>query len=88
MSAYYLPWILLLVLSLWASLAAFLWALKRGQFSEQERARYLPLRGEPIAPLRKDLSGSPELIVGFAVLGIGGLVMAAVIVLLFMTGGI
>src|SRR5512143_1166284 len=45
-SGYYLPWVLLIVVSLWVSLAAFFWALRHGQFSEQERARYLPLRGE------------------------------------------
>ena len=29
------------------SLVVFLWALKTGQFSDQQRARYLPLAGEP-----------------------------------------
>ncbi len=43
---YYLPWVLLIVASLWVSLAGFFWALKSGQFSDQDRARYLPLRGE------------------------------------------
>ena len=46
MSGYYLPWVLLIVVSLWVSLAGFFWALRHGQFSEQERARYLPLRDE------------------------------------------
>ena len=29
------------------SLVVFLWALKRGQFKDQERARFLPLDDEP-----------------------------------------
>lgn len=36
-------WLTLVVLSLSVSLAAFLWGLKSGQFSDQERARFLPL---------------------------------------------
>jgi cbb3-type cytochrome oxidase maturation protein len=36
-------WITLVILSLGISLFAFLWALKNGQFSDQTRARYLPL---------------------------------------------
>jgi cbb3-type cytochrome oxidase maturation protein len=55
--SYYVPWILLLAAGLGVSLAGFLWALAHGQFSDQERARYLPLRGEAdrsfqAAPLR------------------------------------
>ena len=46
MSFYYLPWIMLVVISLWVSLAAFFWAFRHGQLADQERARYLPLRGE------------------------------------------
>jgi len=36
-------WLTLVVLSLSVSLAAFLWGLKSGQFSDQEKARFLPL---------------------------------------------
>jgi cbb3-type cytochrome oxidase maturation protein len=43
---YYLPWMLLLAAGLGASVAGFFWALANGQFSDQDRARYLPLRGE------------------------------------------
>ena len=35
------------------SLVVFFWALRRGQFKDQERARFLPLEDEPeIAPVR------------------------------------
>ncbi len=48
--AYYVPWVLLVVVSLWAALAGFIWALSNGQFSDQQRARFLPLRDLPPAP--------------------------------------
>ncbi|MCU0590837.1 MAG: hypothetical protein MUC57_05110 [Desulfobacterales bacterium] len=35
------------------SLAVFLWALDRGQFRDQRRARFLPLEGAPAAPPAK-----------------------------------
>ncbi len=36
-------WLFLVVISLAVSLAALIWAVRAGQFSDQERARYLPL---------------------------------------------
>lgn len=51
----YLPlWIILVAFSLLASLAAFFWGLHSGQFSDQERARFLPLRDTGPAPVIKD----------------------------------
>jgi nitrogen fixation-related uncharacterized protein len=41
-------WVTLVAVSLWVSVLAFVWALRTGQFSDQGRARYLPLRGEPL----------------------------------------
>jgi cbb3-type cytochrome oxidase maturation protein len=43
---YYVPWIMLILASICVSLGGFFWALRHGQFDEQNRARYLPLRGE------------------------------------------
>ena len=40
---FFLGWILLIMAGLAASVAIFYWALRTGQFSDQERARYLPL---------------------------------------------
>lgn len=42
----YSSWIGLVTMSLLVSLAAFVWALRDGQFSDQGRARYLPLHDE------------------------------------------
>ncbi len=41
---YFSVWIILVAFSLWFSLMAFFWGLQSGQFSDQERARFLPLR--------------------------------------------
>jgi cbb3-type cytochrome oxidase maturation protein len=40
---YYAGWLYLVGISLAASIVAFIWALRAGQFSDQDRARYLPL---------------------------------------------
>ena len=41
---YSFGWMTLVIISLAASLVAFIWGLCSGQFAEQARARYLPLR--------------------------------------------
>ncbi|MHC1728808.1 MAG: cbb3-type cytochrome oxidase assembly protein CcoS [Syntrophobacteraceae bacterium] len=46
---YYAGWLLLVVISLGVSLAAFIWGLRAGQFSDQDRARYLPLGEDLLA---------------------------------------
>lgn len=42
-------WLALVMVSLWISLVAFVWGLKSGQFSEQSRVRYFPLRDQTTA---------------------------------------
>ncbi len=39
-------WILLIIVSLGAGLAAFVWGVSSGQFADQDRARYLPFAAE------------------------------------------
>jgi len=46
---YSLGWLALVIISLAVSLIAFMWGLGNGQFSDQTRARYLPLR-EQLSP--------------------------------------
>ena len=57
---YYAGWLYLVAVSLIVSIAAFIWALRDGQFSDQERARYLPLGkdllSEPIAAVSRTKS--------------------------------
>ena len=54
---YYAGWLFLVGTSLTVSLVAFIWALRAGQFSDQDRARYLPLGkdllSQPIIPLSR-----------------------------------
>ncbi len=74
---YYLPWVFLVVASLWVSLAAFFWGLKSGQFSDQTRARFLPLRDEAMSPgLKNPSQPSPEVYLLFGILGLGCLILA------------
>ena len=37
-------WFLFMIIGILFAIAMFAWAVKRGQFEEQNRARYLPLR--------------------------------------------
>ena len=44
----YFPYfIAYMVIGLVISVAVFLWAVKAGQFKDQQRARFLPLQGQP-----------------------------------------
>ena len=68
---YFYGWITLVVISLWMSLVAFIWALRSGQFSDQGRARYLPLRNEySPAPAKNPSKITVEV---YALLFIGGI---------------
>jgi cbb3-type cytochrome oxidase maturation protein len=74
---YYLPWVFLVVASLGVSLAAFFWGLKSGQFSDQTRARYLPLRDKCLSPgLKTPAKTGPGVYLLFGILTLGCLVVA------------
>jgi cbb3-type cytochrome oxidase maturation protein len=82
---YYLSWIILVVISLWVSVVGFIWALKSGQFSDQSRACYLPLRDDyPVPPVKNPAKLSSEVYFLFAVLGIG---CSILLIALIMTYG-
>ena len=73
----YSYWISLVVISLGISLAAFFWALWSGQFSEQGRARYLPLSDAMISqPLERPPQVRVEAYVLLAIVVLGVLGMA------------
>jgi cbb3-type cytochrome oxidase maturation protein len=66
---YYLGWTILVGISLWVSLIAFVWALRSGQFADSGRARYLPLAdAHPPAPA---VGGNKLTLEGYVLLGIG-----------------
>jgi nitrogen fixation-related uncharacterized protein len=48
-----LPWFSLMAAGLVASVALLFWGHRSGQFADQERARYLPLRDEEQFPPRQ-----------------------------------
>jgi hypothetical protein len=63
------------------SLAVFIWALDRGQFRDQSRARFLPLEGTPAAaPARLNRKGLIETWGLFALACCGLAASASVIV--------
>ncbi len=85
---YYIPWVLLIAASLAARLVGFIWALRNGQFSDQQRARYLALRDEPIPAAEKESSRiSREVYFLLFILGAGGVMMLAVLWRVLVTFG-
>jgi hypothetical protein len=63
------------------SLAVFFWALNRGQFRDQRRARFLPLEGAPAAaPAKLSRKGLIETWGLFALAGCGLAGSVAVII--------
>jgi cbb3-type cytochrome oxidase maturation protein len=43
-------WVILVIISVGLSLAAFIWGLRSGQFADPERARYLAISERSLAP--------------------------------------
>jgi cbb3-type cytochrome oxidase maturation protein len=79
---YYTGWISLVIISLWFSVVAFIWALWSGQFSDQTRARYLPFCDDESLPAIKKpqgLTAESYALITIAVLGL--LALAAPIIM-------
>jgi nitrogen fixation-related uncharacterized protein len=75
-------WIALVIVSLWISLIGFVWGLASGQFSEQARARYFPLRDQTSpAPPGNPARLTAEVYVLFGIFACGMLVMLAPVLL-------
>jgi cbb3-type cytochrome oxidase maturation protein len=84
----YFPYFITYILAGFAiSLIAFLWALKNGQFQEQQRARFLPLEAEmPLSPDRVSRWKRLEIYALFFLAGVGLLTSAAVLVVALVSG--
>jgi len=59
------------------SLLAFFWALKNGQFKEQQRARFLPLEDEQDQPVKRVSKIRPYEIYTLILLALAGLAASA-----------
>jgi len=80
---FYLGWIALTATGVLVSIAVFVWAVRSGQFSDQGRARFLPLSDEIPNPCVADPSRlSIEVYVLMGVFGMGVLAMASTIALI------
>lgn len=70
------------------SLVVFFWALNRGQFNDQQRARFLPLEDHPAeAPVKLTRMGRWQTILLFAMAGTGLVATAVAIVVSLITAG-
>jgi cbb3-type cytochrome oxidase maturation protein len=77
-------WILFMLVGLTVTMWIFIWAVKRGQFDDQDRARYLPLLSEPMPAITiQKIPWSKEMsvIVIALVLGLSSIVRMLYIVL-------
>lgn len=76
----YFPYLVAYIaIGLILSLLVFFWALKAGQFRDQQRLRYLPLRDETMgAPAPTSRFGRLETF-GLFFLAVGGLVASAAV---------
>jgi len=65
------------------SLVVFFWALNRGQFHDQQRARFLPLEGTAAAPAKLSRKGLIETwgLVALACCGLAGRVAVIIFAL-------
>ena len=78
---YYYFFIIFIFSGLFFGIVVFLWALKSGQFKEQQRARYLPLEDEQEVPHHEvSRSGKLQSYVLFGILILGLVVVASVVV--------
>ena len=85
---YYPFFALYIVVGLIISLVVVYWALKNGQFREQQRARYLPLEEETEQPTMPQGSISSYEIFGLLGLASAGLLASgAILVFSLLTGG-
>jgi len=78
-------WITLVAISLGISLFAFLWAMRTGQFSDQARARFLPLNDSLRAQGPEKPTGLPAEI--YALLGIAGIALAGIFLVIILSLG-
>jgi len=84
---YYPYFLTYMALGLGITLIVFSWALRKGQFNDQQRARYLPLHPAPDPPPHKPSRFIRlEVLVLFVMAGLGLAASAAVILFALVHG--
>ncbi len=78
---YYPYFIAYIVIGLTLSMVVFFWSLKTGQFRDQQRARFLPLRDNTAAPPLRASRASRLEVFGLCVLTLGGLAASAAVLI-------
>jgi cbb3-type cytochrome oxidase maturation protein len=85
---YYPYFIAYMVVGFVVGLIVFFWALNRGQFSDQERARFLALdQGEEPCPVKFSRSGRFEAYALGLLVSLGLLATGAVLIFAIFCGG-
>jgi cbb3-type cytochrome oxidase maturation protein len=78
---YLVSWIALIAITVLFSLATFFWALRNGQFEDQERARFMPLIDLP--PQEKPLTFKRRpielYVLSLGVLSVGAALVACIL---------
>jgi cbb3-type cytochrome oxidase maturation protein len=78
----YVAWLSLVATGIGTTIIVFLWALKNGQFSDQGRARYLPLGEEiPLRPVDVSKRLPCEVYASIIIIALGILSIASTITL-------
>jgi cbb3-type cytochrome oxidase maturation protein len=80
---YYVTYLAYVLVSLAATTALFLWAVRSGQFRDQQRARFLPLAGEAPVASTPETARWPRWMVLASVLALSG--FAALAAVLFVS---
>ena len=79
---FYVWWIVLIAAALWVSPAVLIWAIQTGQFADQARARFLPLRDElPQPPVKNPSKLSLEVYALLVVIALGLLALISTVAL-------
>ena len=84
---YYPYFLTYMALGLGITLIVFSWALRKGQFNEQQRARYLPLHQAPDPPPPKPSRFIRLEIVALFVMAVLGLSASAAVIIFALVHG-
>ncbi|MBW2148481.1 MAG: cbb3-type cytochrome oxidase assembly protein CcoS [Deltaproteobacteria bacterium] len=79
---FYQFWIVYTLLGLLAAAAIFVWAVRNGQFTDQDRARFIPLKDDPLMTDTPEKSAFNPVVVGLAVVILVGFIVIGALVVL------